>query len=312
MQTDISKPTWYNLKAYYSYHRTVLSGPYTKSQYEPNPMYEPLTRRRYNYSKIIDTNRVRIVFLSRLAEQKPDYKTLIRDGKPLWCHEMRYEGIIENNRAFSFRLDGAKNKRFVVTEDFALLIPQRVFIDHTVSARFTPRTPYSQFGSVFRYDNCRQMMYKNRVEEHRHFSFVEFCNLLDNDCQIKVGNLVKPRVGLFSPTRQRVMRTGKIGVNILQRMLDTYKSKIGPTDHNTLCEVVQLDANLELNQREASILDKFLNWCMTSDEVLFPFGLVIARESSINDGLFGKELYTVRFGPNQYDKIHPIELEVVK
>ena len=55
-----------------------------------------------------------------------------------------------------------------------------------------------------------------------------------------------------------------------------------------------------------------LNWCMTSDEVLFPFGLVIARESSVNDGLFGKELYTVRFGPNQYDKVHPIELEVVR
>tara|TARA_R100000322_G_C5357740_1_gene170108 strand:- start:98 stop:568 length:471 start_codon:yes stop_codon:yes gene_type:complete len=156
------------------------------------------------------------------------------------------------------------------------------------------------------------MMYRNRAEEHRHFSFAEFCSLLDNDCQINIGDLVKPRVGLFSPIRQRVMKTGKIGVNILQKMLDTYKTKVGPADHHTLCQVVQLDANIQLNQREASILDKFLNWCMTSDEVLFPFGLVIARESSLNDGLFGKELYTVRFGPNQYDKIHPIELEVVK
>ena len=312
MQIDITKPTWYNLKAYYSYHKTVMTGPYVKNQYEPNPMYEPLTRRRYNYSKIVDTKRVRIVFLNRLVEEKPEYKTLIRDGKPLWCYDLRYEGVVDNNREFSFRLDGAKTKRFKVTENFALLVPQRVFIDHVISARFVPRTPYSQFGSVFRYDNCRQMMYRNRIDDHRHLSLKEFCDLLDNDSQIRIGNLVKPRVGLFSADRQRLLKTNKIGINILEKMLNTYKSKIGPTDHNTLCEVAALDANRELKPREAGILEKFRNWCMTSDEVLFPFGLVIARESSVNDGLFGKELYTVRFGPNQYDKVHPIELEVVR
>ena len=103
MQIDISKPTWYNLKAYYSYHRTVMNGPFSRILHEKNPMYEPLTRRRYNYSKIIDTDRVRIVFLNRLLKTKPEYKTLVRDGKPLWCFDLKYEGTTKNKRAFSFK-----------------------------------------------------------------------------------------------------------------------------------------------------------------------------------------------------------------
>ena len=108
------------------------------------------------------------------------------------------------------------------------------------------------------------------------------------------------------------MNKNNLGGNILDRMLTAYKSKISRTDHEILSDVIGLDVNIQLKPKEATILDNFLNWCSTSDEVLFPFGLVISRETSANDGLFGKELYTVRFGPNEYTKIHPIELEVVK
>ena len=313
MGIDIKKPTWHNLKAYYSYHKTVLNGPKHKDRHIQNPLHEPLTRRRYNYSKVVDKDRVRIVFLNRLLEVKPEYKTLVREGKPIWCYDLRYEGLVEGSRSFSFRLAGAKNKRFTVTENYALLVPQRVFIDHIVSARIFPRTPYSQFGTVFRYDNCREMMYNNRSEDHFYLSYKEFVKLLDNDCQIKVGGLVRPRVGLFSPTRRNNRLLGKDqGKNILEKMLDTYKGKISKRDHDTLCTVVNVDVNLPLSERETGILDTFLTWCMTSDEVLFSFGLVISRETSINDGLFGKDLYTVRFGPNEYTMIHPIELEAAK
>ncbi len=312
MANEINKPTWYNLKAYYSYYKTVMNGPFSRVLHEKNPMYEPLTRRRYNYSKVIDKDRVRIVFLNRLVKAIPEYKTLVRQGQPLWCFDLQYEGIINNNRAFSFRLEGAKKKRFTVTENFALLVPQRVFIDHVVSARIFPRTPYSQFGSVFRYDNCKEMMYNNRISDHLHLSYREFCELIDNDSPIKVGDLVRPRVGLFTPSRREKLGANNLGFNVLDRMLTAYKSKISRTDHEILSNVVGLDVNIQLKPKEAIILDNFLNWCMTSDEVLFPFGLVISREVSANDGLFGKDLYTVRFGPNEYTKIHPIELEVVK
>ena len=310
MGTNIKKPTWHNLKSFYSYHKTVLAGPKDEERHLENPLYEPLTRRRYNYSKVTDRDRVRIVFLNRLLEIKPEYKTLVRDGKPVWCYDLKYEGLIGGSRAFSFRLSGAKNKRFTVTERYALLVPQRVFIDHVVSARIFPRTPYSQFGAVFRYDNCREMMYNNRSEEHFRLSYREFCDLLDNDCQIKVGDLVRPRVGLFSPTRRN--KKPDHGRNILERMLNIYKGKISKKDHDTLCTVVNIDVSIALTERETDILDAFLTWCMTSDEVLFPFGLVMCRETSVNDGLFGKDLYTVRFGPDEYNMIHPIELETVK
>ena len=44
---------------------------------------------------------------------------------------------------------------------------------------------------------------------------------------------------------------------------------------------------------------------------IFPHGLVIRREVAKYQELYGRELFTVSFGGNIIENVHPIEMEVI-
>tara|TARA_Y100001937_G_C7029874_1_gene289584 strand:- start:234 stop:551 length:318 start_codon:yes stop_codon:yes gene_type:complete len=44
----------------------------------------------------------------------------------------------------------------------------------------------------------------------------------------------------------------------------------------------------------------------------FPYGLIIRQEDIKYQELYGRELFTVSFGGNIVENVHPIEMEVVK
>jgi hypothetical protein len=44
---------------------------------------------------------------------------------------------------------------------------------------------------------------------------------------------------------------------------------------------------------------------------MFPHGLVIRREVAKYQELYGRELFTVSFGGNIIENVHPIEMEVI-
>ena len=44
---------------------------------------------------------------------------------------------------------------------------------------------------------------------------------------------------------------------------------------------------------------------------MFPYGLVIRQETAKYQELYGRELFTVSFGGNIIENVHPIEMEIV-
>ena len=57
----------------------------------PNDNYEEISRRRYNYSPSDDHKRIRLVFPKDILKQHPDYHTLVRSGRAIWCWGFKYE-----------------------------------------------------------------------------------------------------------------------------------------------------------------------------------------------------------------------------
>lgn len=185
----ISPPTtWANLRRYYSCYREARDG--------ENPFYEPFTHRRYNPSRIDDTKRVRLVFLDCLLEEYPQYKTLPRKGRPIWCENLSYEGVVGNRRYFGFNIKGGK-KRFIVPDCYCFLLPARVYVYPNFPTRLNSRGICSRIGSVFAYPPVLKMMYRNRPQEDENYD--EFTSRLSLDSPIRPGALVRPRIGLYRP-----------------------------------------------------------------------------------------------------------------
>jgi hypothetical protein len=245
MKKDIGK-SWNNLRKYYSCYPDIAG--------EKNPFFEPFTHKRYNPSRIKDNRRFRLIFLNRTLEEYPKYKTLVRDGRPVWCENMKYEGVSNKLRYLSFNLRGGK-KRFTISENYCFLLPSRLYVYPGWPSRLgNPKSPCARLGSVFGYPPLLKVMYRN--EKGTSEELQDFLQRLKKESPIRPGALVSPRIGLF--------RT----------------STMSQSSNNDPSE-------------------------------MFPHGLVIRREVAKYQELYGRELFTVSFGGNIIENVHPIEMEVI-
>lgn len=188
MKDKIHK-SWANLRKYYSCYPDI-SG-------DKNPFFEPFTHKRYNPSRLKDSKRFRLIFLNRTLDEYPKYKTLVRDGRPVWCENIKYEGCDDRLRYFSFNLKGGK-KRFTVSENYCFLLPSRMYVYPSWPSRLgRSKSLCARLGSVFGYPPLLKDMYANQdaVDE----TLEEFLARMRKESPIRPGVLVSPRVGLFRP-----------------------------------------------------------------------------------------------------------------
>ena len=177
-------PTWGDLLEYHCTNRTVKHTHGTIT----NPCHETLARRRYNYSPIDDSHRIRIVFLRGVLDN-PTNKTLRRDGRFIWCKDLAYEGRSDDGwRQVSFSVDDGQ-KRFIVGENNLLCIPSKTYINN--KRFFRPKTStFVGFSSLFCYGPAVSMM-----ATAANMELEDFISRLSLDNPLRPGTLVSPRLG---------------------------------------------------------------------------------------------------------------------
>ena len=244
-------PTWGEL---WDHHCTARNVRIQASEYALNPFYEDMATRRYNYAASIDRSSFRLVFLKNVLK-KPENKTLVRNGRFIWCKDMNYEGRDDAGlRQVSFTVDKGR-KRFLVSENNLLCIPAKTFINNNGYIKMKEKT-FSAFSSVFSYKNTLNVMYKNSGLDRD-----EFHELISGDSPYKPGTLVSPRLGYFYPQRSDLMRSDPSRV----------KNRV---------------------------------------DVEHPYGIIIG-ESFDNSDYSGREFYRVKFGETTYERVHPVQMEVI-
>jgi len=240
----MSFPLWSELIDYFCAQESVR----TPATSTPNPFYEEMANRRYNYSPASDRAAFRLVFLKEVLQQKGN-NTLRRNGRFIWCKNLRYEG--RNNdgwRQISFTVDNGQ-KRFTASENNILCVPSKVFVNNNRYFRQKEKT-FSSFSSVFGYKNSFNMMAKNSGCSKK-----EFEKIVTSDSPFKPGTLVAPRLGYFYP-------------------------QMSGHDHTT-----------------------------TDTTQQHPCGIILGP--SFIDNYIGQEFYRVRFGSTTYERVHPIQMEII-
>lgn len=190
-------PTWGDLWDNYCTIRTRVSGhepPFsgTSQSYIQNEYYEDMAVKRYNYSSIPDTEKVRLVFLKSVLQDATN-QTLVRQGRYLWCANLRYEGVNEDGlREVSFNLDKG-HKRFKVAENSVLCLPSNSYVNNNKFFRPKDKT-FLPFGSVFYYTSAVNMLAQESACTPERMT-----DRLTRDTPYKPGTLVTPRIGYFYP-----------------------------------------------------------------------------------------------------------------
>jgi len=235
-------PTWGELENYYcAYSRVKNTTPSV-----PNPYYEEMATRRYNYSPLPDQSAVSLVFLNG-ATDSPGHNTLCRSGRFIWCRNLRYEGRHNSGlRQLSLTVDHGK-KRFLVAENNVLCIPSQIYISNSRYFRTVAKT-FRGFSSVFSYENSVALMRQTTQDDRPTFR-----DRLSADNPFKPGALVAPRLGYFYPTA----------------------GLTAPATQDTP----------------------------------HPCGIVLGR--SVMPEFVGREFYRVRFGSTTYERVHPIQMEII-
>ncbi len=217
----------------------------------PNPNYEDFSVRRYNYAPYDDKDVCRLVFLKDVLKDKTN-KTLRRNGRFIWCKNLKYEGRDEKGfRQISFTVDKGK-KRFLISENNVLCVPSKIYVNNNKYFRSSSKTFHS-FSSVFGYKNTLKMMAKAE-----NLSLDDFERKIEEDSPYKPGALVSPRCGYFFP---------------------------------------QIDADK---------LDKEI-----AHDKQHPCGIVLGRHFADDHKYVGKEFYRVRFGDTTYERVHPVQMEIL-
>ena len=212
-----------------------------------NPHFEQFSVRRYNYAAGSDSNSVRLVFLKDVLENSSN-KTLRRHGRFIWCKNLNYEGRGPDGfRHISFTVDDGK-KRFKVSENNALCIPSKIYINNNKYFKNSQNT-FVNFSTVFGYDNSVKMLAKQQGLDNG-----DFRELLIKDNPFKPGTLVSPRTGYFYP------------------------------DPDAISDVL-------------------------ADH---PPGIILGPSFKPNHRDYvGREFYRVRFGDHTYEKVHPVQMEII-
>lgn len=215
-----------------------------------NPNYEDFSVRRYNFSATTDSSSCRLIFLRGVLQDDLN-KTLRRQGRFIWCRNLRYEGRnSEGFRSMSFTVDKGR-KRFCVGENNILCLPSNTCVNNSRYFRSKQKV-FTPFSSVFSYANSLAIMARNSD-----LSRDQLVLQIEKDNPYKPGTLVSPRLGYFHP--------------------DINPDKLNKKIHS---------------DRE------------------HPCGLILGP-STEDSNYVDKEFYRVRFGDTTYEKIHPVQLEII-
>jgi len=181
-------PTWQQLIDTYCYKQWIK----INGRPLPNPHYEHLASRRYNFSAIEDEGSCRLVFLNPVLKD-PRNKTLVRGGRFIWCRNLNYNGLNEEGfRTISFTVDQG-SKVFTVSERNVLCIPSNNFINN--NRRYGGKEKiFRGFSSVFSYKNTLDMM-----SNAKNIKREDLLRLIENDNPFKPGTLVTARMGYYFP-----------------------------------------------------------------------------------------------------------------
>ena len=237
-------PTWNDLIQQYCTVRHILPG---VGSSVPNPHYEDLSLRRYNYSPRLDKDACRLVFLNG-ASNDSKQNTLRRGGRFIWCQNLRYDGPGHDSlRHISFTVDGGA-KRFTVGENNVLCVPSNSFVSNNRYFRTKDKT-FIPFSAPLGYENIWHQMAQNQ-----NIDVVSLKNQIFNDNPYIPGTLVAPRMGYFYP-----------------------------------------DVN---HARPPSLGEAH------------PYGLLLGP-SLHNNSETGRDFYRVRFGGTTYERVHPVQMEII-
>lgn len=213
--------------------------------------YEPFATRRYNFGTSNDHGRCRLIFLKD-ALKNPENKTLFRNGRFIWCSNLRYDGTSDAGlRCVSFTVDRG-HKRFQVEENNILTLPSKVCVSNNRYFKSKQKT-FLPFSTIFSYEKTLQMMARHKRMDRETFS-----ETIAKQNPYRPGTLVIPRVGYFWP--------------------DVDIKKIGT----------------EINE-----------------DSQHPCGIILGKSFEENNYV-NKEFYRVRFGKTTYERLHPVQLEIVQ
>jgi hypothetical protein len=310
------RKTWLNLYDFFAtnhhipidfwYDKDQPGGPYHNSH------FEPITNRRFNQVSRDrrDPKKVRLAFLRSLLVEQPGYKRLChKDGRPVWAHNLRYEGTsAQNHRLLSFNLAG-ETKVFTVSEKHVLFLEDDQYINPNHQFfMLSHRLAFSCFGNPFVAERCLDIMYENKDSDE---TKEDFLSRVAADADVKVGSLVEVRMGLFAPDF-------KYRKTLLATMAEKYcrnqqLDERHPSRTNLFKSLKGASAFHGITENQEPAYVEFINWCRESTECDFPLGLVL-RKDTVSQNFFsnGKETFAVKFGDLVYEEIHPIQLEVVK
>ena len=285
-------PSWFDLADQFCARRTCLGG-------TPNPRFEVCTSRRYNYAQSRDSKSVRLVFLQG-AYDDHSHKTLCRNGRFIWCKKLRYEGLdSEGLRCISFTI-GKGQKRFTVCEKNVLCLPSSVYVNNNSYIRNYDKI-FTAFASVFCYDKAVRMMFRN---DATHTSLENFQQTLDRHRPYKTGTLVAPRFGYFTPNRTVLSDT-------LQDLCRSYcAANYCHESYSDLAHILSRASAMPKSSEHKNLIAHFFEWSQTTPAALHPYGVILgpARNAS---GYAGRELYRVNFGGTIYERVHPVQMEIV-
>ena len=286
--------TWYDLADHFcTREKSLLDG-------GDNQYFERLAARRYNYAKKSTPGAVRLVFLQSAGADSTN-KTLLRNGRFVWCKNLRYEGINKDSlRKLSFTI-GKGKKRFVVTEEDVLVIPGNIFINNNSFFRNYSKV-FSSFPSVFNCRECLKIM--RRSDEYDWGSLDEFAEYIASYTPFRPGTLVQPRLGLFIPKIDK-LEEKMSELSGLYCDASALNSKRG--------DLISYLSGRDYITTDKALLDLFhgfRDWCEEEPLAKHPVGIVLGRSRNISPHS-GKELYRVSFAETIYEEIHPIQLEVI-
>ena len=180
-------PTWEDLIDFHC-HRSHVK---VDGVLRWNKKYEPFSQRRYNFSTRSDNKVFRLLINSVLESDKN--KTLVRDGRFIWCKDLEYEGIGTSGlREISFSIDNGK-KRFRITENNILCLPSKSFVNNNKYFK-TKEEIFKGFSSVLGYRKTLLAMAKAA-----NTTVDELTDRIVSDSPYRPGTLVAPRLGYFYP-----------------------------------------------------------------------------------------------------------------
>lgn len=284
---------WLELAASHCTQASSISG-------EPNPLYESLSSRRYNYAPTKDAQSIRLLFLSPTLKDQRN-KTLRRQGRFIWCRNLGYEGLSPDGlRQVSFTIDKGK-KRFIVSENNVLCLPAKVFINNSRFLRDKQKL-FRGFCSVFGYENTVQMMLKG--PQAARYDYEDFLEILAADNPYTPGTLVAPRRGYFYPS-------AVILPEALEGIFQRYEN-VQPLGNQgrKIIQDITYHHRVPRNTKHLAMAQKLIDWVRTDAESQHPYGIVLGP-SFENNKHTGREFYRVRFGETTYERVHPVEMEII-